>query len=63
MVINGFWVDEKVIELCEKLDAGGAKAGQVADAYNMFYSEHRTIQNRQDWIDFIDAIIDYKDEG
>ena len=62
MVINGFFIDRSVVQLVEKLDQAGAKAGAIADAINTFYPHWRQIESANDFREFVGAILEHQDQ-
>lgn len=65
-MINGFYVDKGMVELRDKLLAiPGMSVGTAVNSFNLFLKqipECRTIETKQDFIDFNDALKQFEEQ-
>lgn len=55
MLINNFYIDQHVINLIERLEAGGAKT-LIQGSYNSYFAKQRKISTKKDLREFMEAV-------
>ena len=60
MLIDGFWFDEKMDSQMLELGELNANAGDVATSLKILYPNHRQIETKQDFMDFVSALNEYR---
>jgi len=62
MLINGFWIDDTVLNLVQDLqEANTETAGDFQKALRVLYPNHRQIKNAESFKEFVQAVTEYEE--